>query len=151
MRGALSKYRRYERRYGADSYTRIRIGNAQFRLGAKDRAGRLTLAGLMAAIALGRFSHDPALWSAAVVMGEAVALFALARFTRDWAYAAIGAVQALVLAIIAMRSVEFMVPLELAMLGFGLVLFAVGVLVTFHKDSILALTRRPPDQPMMKG
>lgn len=114
-----------------------------------DRRGDvLFCAAVVLAVAFLRHVSNPEWWKLAIFLAELIAAGAIAAIVRSRAWAILAASGAVLLILHTLRAALARISLEVAIIIVALVLFAIGVLVTFQKQRILAwLAPKPMPEP----
>jgi hypothetical protein len=102
------------------------------------RSERHVCATVVAAIAFLRLVIDPGWWQTGVVVAESTGLLTAAVLLRQPGYLAVGGAQGSLLALYVARVLPVFVPPALIAVAGSMVLFAVGVCVSFQKNRLLA-------------
>jgi len=104
---------------------------------ADPRNERVVLAVIVAIVGFTRFASDPAFWSAAIVLAESGGLVAAGFYCRQKGYLVTGLLQGCAFGFVGFRSLSRFIHPGYAVVGVALLLFGVGLVVTFRKKRIL--------------
>lgn len=103
----------------------------------KRRGRRHFFALAIVTIGITRFCEDPAPWTLGIAVGETLALIAAGFVLKHAGYVVIGLLAGGALSVAGVQESRLQIPPAVFVVAGGLVLFAVGVFVTFNKQRML--------------